>query len=205
MTMRTILPALSRRLRRFRNDRSGLAAVEFVVILPLMLLLTFAMIEVTDGIAVDRKTDITARALSDLIAATSRVGSTATEVMATDADIRDAFIASTAIMTPYSSAPMEATVSQIKVDSDGNAKVLWSQGWAEGAVTAGRATGSVTLPEKQQKLLTPNSYLIWSEVRYYYSPAVPYLMEAGFLRRHESFSRPRHGDCVTYGPVSCSS
>lgn len=203
MMMRT-LPALFHLSCRFRGDCRGLAAVEFAFILPLMLVLTFAMIEATDGIAIDRKTDISARTLSDLIAAEQTRGTTS-DVVVTDRDIRDAFIASVAIMAPYASAPVEATVSQLKVDKDGNATVLWSKGWSDGAVTAGRSTGSVTLPEKQQKLLTPDTYLIWSEVRYYYRPAVPYLMQAGFLRLHQSFSKPRYADCVTYGSTKCVS
>jgi Flp pilus assembly protein TadG len=201
------MSALSNRFlclsRRLRHDCRGLAAVEFAFILPLMLMLTFAMIETTDGIAIDRKTDITAHTLSDLIAAIQPVGGTAVTV--TDNDIRDAFVASTSIMIPYSASVIEATISQIKIDAAGNATVVWSKGWANSALTTGRQTGAVTLQERQQGLLTPNTYLIWSEVKYYYSPKVPYLMQAGFLKPHEGFSRPRYAPCVSYGATNCAS
>lgn len=191
--------------RRLRDDCRGLAAIEFAFILPLMLMLTFAMIETTDGIAIDRKTDITARTLSDLIAAMQPTTPGAATVSVTDSDIRDAFVASTSIMMPYPANVIEATVSQIKVDADGNARVVWSKGWLNETLTTGREPGSVELKASQQGLLTPNTYLIWSEVKYYYRPSVPYLMQAGFLRLHEGFSRPRYTACVSYGATNCAS
>ena len=97
--MRAMLSALIHLTHRFCGDRRGLAAIEFAFILPLMLVLTFAMIETTDGIAIDRKTDITARTLSDLIAAVQATGASGV-VTVTDNDIRDAFVASTSIMNP---------------------------------------------------------------------------------------------------------
>lgn len=191
--------------RRLRDDSRGLAAVEFAFILPLMLVLTFAMIETTDGIAIDRKTDITARTLSDLIAAMQPTGAGAGTVSVTDSDIRDAFVASTSIMAPYPANVIEAKVSQIKVDADGNATVVWSKGWINNEITAGHEPGAVTLKASQQGLLTPNTYLIWSEVKYFYRPKVPYLMQAGFLKPHEGFSRPRYAPCVSYGATNCAS
>lgn len=199
------LRSLFRLSRRLREDCRGLAAVEFAFILPLMLVLTFAMIETTDGIAIDRKTDITARTLSDLIAAMQASAAWGGNVTVTDSDVRDAFVASSSIMIPYAASAIEATLSQIKVDADGNASVIWSKGWINSAITSGRSPGPVQLQAKQQTLLTPNTYLIWSEVKYYYRPSVPYLMQDGFLRLHESFSRPRYAPCINYGATNCAS
>ena len=48
-----------------RNDR-GSAAVEFAVIVPIMLTLFFGVLEFSSGIAVDRKVTLVARTMSDL-------------------------------------------------------------------------------------------------------------------------------------------
>jgi len=203
--MSATLHSLFLQWRHLRDDCRGLAAIEFAFILPLMLVLTFGMIETTDGLAIDRKTDITARTLSDLIAAMQPTGAGAGTVSVTDGDIRDAFVASTSIMAPYPASVIEAKVSQIKVDADGNATVVWSKGWVNNDITTGHEPGAVTLKASQQGLLTPNTYLIWSEVKYYYRPKVPYLMQAGFLMPHEGFSRPRYAPCVSYGATDCAS
>lgn len=203
--MSAILSPLLRLGRRLRDDCRGLAAVEFAFILPLMLVLTFAMIETTDGIAIDRKTDITARTLSDLIAAMQPASAGGGTVSVTDSDIRDAFVASASIMAPYPASVIEAKVSQIRIDADGNATVVWSKGWINNEITTGHEPGAVTLKASQQGLLTPNTYLIWSEVKYFYRPKVPYLMQAGFLAPHEGFSRPRYAPCISYGATNCAS
>lgn len=177
--------------RSFWRDRRGLAAVEFAFILPLMLVLFFAMVETTNGVAIDRKVTLTARTLSDIVSQTMSV---------TDLDIANSFLASSAILQPYSSGPVQAVISEVKIDADKNATVLWSKGWSEGAVVAGRATGPVVIPAA---FLVANTYLIWSEVQYRYQPSVPYLMKSGILLSDQSFSRPRQSDCVLYQQTSC--
>jgi Flp pilus assembly protein TadG len=57
---------LSRQLVRFSDDRSGLSAVEFAMLLPLMLTLYLGSVEISQGIAINRKVTLTARSLADL-------------------------------------------------------------------------------------------------------------------------------------------
>jgi len=47
-------------------DRSGIAATEFAVIVPVMLLMFFGLVEFSSGVAADRKVTLVARTLSDL-------------------------------------------------------------------------------------------------------------------------------------------
>ena len=55
-------------IARLKRDTSGMAAIEFVFIVPLMLVIFFGTIELSNGVAADRKVTITARTLSDLVA-----------------------------------------------------------------------------------------------------------------------------------------
>ena len=48
------------------RDRSGIAATEFAVIVPLMLVMFFGVVEFSSALAVDRKVTLVARTLSDL-------------------------------------------------------------------------------------------------------------------------------------------
>src|SRR6266403_5923769 len=89
------------------EDRSGIAATEFAVIVPIMLVMFFGTVEFSSGVAVDRKVTLMARTLSDLTSQSTTV---------TDIDLTNFFAASTGIMTPYSATPVRSTVSELYVD-----------------------------------------------------------------------------------------
>ena len=96
----------SRRMRtlfaRFSGDHRGLAAIEFAMVVPLMLVMFFGVVEFSSGVAVDRKVTLMARTLSDL---------TSQNISVTDTQLTNFFNASSGIMTPYSSAPVRSTIA----------------------------------------------------------------------------------------------
>jgi Flp pilus assembly protein TadG len=185
----------SRRLRTaFLRDTQGLAAVEFAMIIPLMLLTFFGMNEVTTYVTISRKVTIVARTLSDLT-------SQATSV--TDTQLGNFLLASGLIMAPYSSSPVQTTISQIKIDAKTlNATVSWSYG------ASPHGTGSsVTVPDGLKPVLsTPSAptadvYLIWSEVSYLYRPLTDYTMTDTTVS-DQTYTRPRQSSCVNYNGVA---
>jgi len=173
----------------FVRDKGASAAVEFAVIVPIMLTLFFGVIEFSSGVAVDRKVTLVARTLSDLTSQSSSV---------TDTDLTNFTATGRAIMTPYSTTPLNSTVSELYVDPTTlAAKVKWSK------VTAPRGTGTtVSIPAA---LLIDDTYLIYSEVDYKYVPTVGYVMaKAGVTLSDYTFTRPRQSTSVTYKATSCS-
>jgi len=164
------------------RDCRGVSAVEFAMILPMMLTLYIGSIEVSNGVATDRKLGSTARTLADLVSQSTSVS---------DTDITNIFSASSAVMTPYPVATLTAVVTAVDIDANGIAKVAWS----DGHNTAARAKNSaVTLPAA---LAVPNTQLIWSEVKYTYTPAIGYVMTGSINLSEQSFVRPRQGNSVT--------
>src|ERR1700745_3266319 len=111
---------LWRTAARLSSDCRGLAAVEFVMIVPLMLVMFFGTVEFSSGVAVDRKVTLVARTLSDL---TSQALNSVN-----DPYLQNVFTASIAIVTPYPATLVKAQISQIYVDSSKVAKVVWSKG-----------------------------------------------------------------------------
>src|SRR6266478_6407900 len=87
-----------RRTRRaaadLRGDCRGLAAVEFAMVVPLMLVLFFGTLEFSSGVAVDRKVTLMARTLSDLTSQSPPAG-------VADTDLTNYFNAANGVMTPY--------------------------------------------------------------------------------------------------------
>jgi Flp pilus assembly protein TadG len=169
------------------NDRSGIAATEFAIIVPIMLVMFFGTVEFSSGVAVDRKVTLMARTLSDLTSQSTSVA---------DTDMTNFFAASNAIMTPYSSTPTKSTISQLYVNPTTlKATVQWSKG------SVPRTTSSVvTIPTA---LAVGGTYLIFSEVSYLYTPAVGYVMaKAGITLSDVSYTRPRQSTCVYYSPAT---
>lgn len=184
---------------RFGKDRRGLAAVEFAFILPLMLTLIFGTIDVSSGVAIDRKVTLVARTLSDLVSQGTNVTST---------DLSNFFKIGSAVMTPYTvtSATMKLQqVSAIWIDASSKVKVVWSyKGVVNGnsvTVSVGRNPGDVitTVPAK---LLIPNTELIWSEVSYIYTPIAGYVINGSVPLSDETYARPRQSSCVLYGTTT---
>jgi Flp pilus assembly protein TadG len=181
------------RLRRsaldLYRDRRGVAAIEFAIIAPVMLVMFFGTVEFSSGIAIDRKVTLMARTLSDL---------TSQNISVTDTQLTNLFAAATSIMTPYSSTPTKSTVSELYVDPRTlAARVQWSKG------SVPRAAGStVAIPTALQ---IGGTYLIYSEISYLYVPSVGYVMgKAGINMSDFTFTRPRQSLCVMYSTTVCT-
>src|SRR6266481_3754193 len=111
--------AARRSARDLARDRNGIAATEFAVIVPIMLVMFFGVVEFSSGVAVDRKVTLVARTLSDLTSQSTSV---------TDTDLSNFFAASIGIMTPYSASPTQSTITELYVDpTTHQAKVQWSK------------------------------------------------------------------------------
>jgi Flp pilus assembly protein TadG len=171
------------------RDRRGIAATEFAIIVPMMLVMFFGTQEFSSGVAVDRKVTLMARTLSDL---------TSQNISVTDTQLTNFFAAATGIMTPYPSTPTQSTISELYIDPTTKAaRVQWSQG------SAPRGAGTtVAIPTALQ---VGGTYLIYSEVSYLYVPTVGYIMaKAGINLSDFSYTRPRQSTCVMYKTAVCT-
>jgi Flp pilus assembly protein TadG len=183
------------------NDCRGIAAVEFAVIVPVMLLMFFGVVEFSSGVAVYRKVTLVARTLSDLVSQSTTVQ---------DTDLTNAGQTAKAMLTPYAAAPLKSSITELYVDPTTKvATVQWSKALtidSSGNVTFGAATHApkdvVAIPPALQ---VGGTYLIWSEVSYVYVPAVGYVMaKAGVTLSDFTYTRPRQSACVMYGTTVCT-
>jgi Flp pilus assembly protein TadG len=142
---------------RFAGDQSAMAAVEFALILPILITLLFGGIDVTEAVAARRKAVQASSTMSDLIAQAKEV---------TTADVNNVFTAGNAIMTPFDASRLEAVVSSVQVDANKVARIVWSQGRNASAHAKGN---TFTLPDT---LLIANSSLVVAEVVYNFRPVI---------------------------------
>jgi Flp pilus assembly protein TadG len=192
---------VARAVAELSKDCRGVAATEFVMIVPLMMVMFFGVVEFSSGVAVDRKVTLVARTLSDLTSQSTTV---------TDTDLSNFFAASIGIMTPYSASPTQSTITELYVDpTTHQARVQWSKAStfnSSGNVVLGASTHSpgdiVTVPTA---LKVDGTYLIWSEVSYKYVPAVGYVMaKTGVTLSDLTYTRPRQSSCVRYKTTVCT-
>ena len=176
-----ILARMRRPLRRFLADKRGVSAVEFAMLLPLMVTLYLGGVEVSSAVAIDRKVTLIARTLGDLVAQATSVDNTSmTSILA----------ATTAVMAPYSDTNLKITVSSVQVNSQGVAKVSWSDTKNGTRRTVG---STVILPAA---LNIASSSLIWAEASYAYTPTIGYVITGTKNLTDQIYMRPRLSDCV---------
>src|SRR6267154_5564102 len=117
--MRTLAsrPELIQRLVSFARDRRGVSAVEFAMLLPLMVTLYLGAVEISQGVGIDRKVTLTTRTVADLASQVSSIN---------NADMTNLLNASASVILPYDTTKLKVTVSEITIDSNGTAKIVWS-------------------------------------------------------------------------------
>ena len=174
--------SLSQRFARLVDDQRGVSAVEFAMLLPLMITLYLGTVEISQGVGIDRKVTLTTRTVADLASQVSSIN---------NADMTNLLNASSAVIVPYDTSKLKVTVSEITIDNNGTAKIIWSD-------TLGgtkRAVGStVTLPTA---LNVANTSLIWSEVAYTYKPTIGYVVTGTLNLSDQIYTRPRVSDSVS--------
>ena len=166
---------------RLLGDRRGVSAVEFAILAPVMLTLFLGSVEATQGIAANRKVELTAHTLADL-------SSQYTDI--TNADMSNILAAGSAILAPYPTASLQEVVSEISSNAQGVGTVVWSDTLGGTALTVG---ATVSVPSA---LAVPNSYLMLAQVKYSYNPTYGYVMTGAITLSDQSFMRPRESNSI---------
>jgi Flp pilus assembly protein TadG len=147
--------ALTGFIRRFSRDTHGVSAVEFALVLPLMLTLYLGSFEISQAIGASRKVMLVSRTVADLSSQNLTISS---------ATMNDILAATSTIVAPLSGSPLKTKVTCVTIDSSGRATVTWGRALNDTARSAG---ASVTLPAA---LNVNSTSLLWSEVSYAYVP-----------------------------------
>lgn len=170
-------PSLFRRLAR---DESGISAVEFAVIAPVLIFFYMGMNEFCQGYMAQKRMSHVTSMVADLVAQEKSV---------TPDNIGDIFDIGGLIMKPFPDTSLHLRVTSV-TQTAGVAKVDWS--WGEGMTALGKGS-TVVVPTG---LITDGQSLIISESTYDYDSPSDYLMP-GLTRFSRSYYlRPRHVDTV---------
>jgi Flp pilus assembly protein TadG len=171
-------------VRRFGRDRRGVAAVEFALIAPVMLLIYFGLVEFCQGYMANRRADHTASTVADLVAQSDE---TSTE------DLTKIFAIGGMIMQPFSADRLSIRVSSVKKDDKGVAKVVWSRGSREAMPPRGKDSVVTDLPPG---LIENGESLILGETEYDYATPFAHVIKDPITFTRSYYLRPRTVDNV---------
>jgi Flp pilus assembly protein TadG len=175
-------------LAEARHDTRAVSAVEFAMIVPVMCTLFLASVETTQGLQIDRKVSLTARALSDL-------ASQATVIA--DTEMTNILDASSDILTPFSASNALMVVTGIQIDVTGTARVVWSDQRNSTRYTCG---ATIAVPTQLKPDLGTTGFLVLAEVKYNYNPIIGYLITGTVQLSDRLYTRPRIGDSISRTP-----
>lgn len=183
--------SLARLARRFAAERRGVSAVEFALILPLMLIIYAGCSEVTTALILDRKVSRAASTISDLVAQQTSVNTTL---------MGNIFDATAAILEPQDSSLAKVIIVVVDIKSSGQT-VAWSKARNDTAATTGAAppTG-LAVPGS---IATVGDEVVVGRVTYSYSSPFASVMKSitgssTYNLSHVFFLKPRQGTTITF-------
>jgi Flp pilus assembly protein TadG len=166
---------------RFSQAKSGIAALEFALIAPMMFMLLFVSFELVDAVAANGRAERAAGSIADVI---SR------DVLVSDAEVADVLAAVPWITHPTPGESVRARITSVFVDASGRATVVWS----EGSGMPGLAPGSVyELPDGMR---IPETGLVVGETQVDYRPPLGLYSAAAFTINKVEVRRSRVMDPV---------
>jgi len=178
------------RLRALATDQNGVSAVEFAMLLPLMLTLYFGGVEISQAVGADRKVTLVARTTADLVAQAASLSVS---------DMTNVMNAGKAVVVPFDTSKLWITLTNVTIDSTGKATVCWSQ-TLNGTAKANNDDVSSKIPTS---LKVASTTLIWAEVGYGYKPTIGYVVTGTLNLTDQIFMRPRLTTSVSYNGSTC--
>lgn len=165
-------------LNRLSRDRRGSAAVEFALILPLVLVLYYGMAEGTQALLANRRVSSITTAVGDL---------TAQRTQLTKAQIADIFNISVAAMKPFPTEKLGMRLTSIEINANG----VPTQRWTE---AHGAAVGDANFSDITET--TVGAAFIRAETIYTYQTPFGRIFPTAFTFKHKKDLRPRGGVAV---------
>ncbi len=165
---------------RLRRCTSGIAATEFAVLLPVLVVMFFGLVEASDAMTANRKVAISANTLADLAAQSEQLY---------EADLDDLFDGVKAIIEPNDSSGMQLTLVSVILDEDDNPIVHWSRD-STGATPYTAGNNYTKLSDDD--VVSSLGSLIVVEMTYVYNPGLTsHVLETPITFNRQSIRWPR--------------
>lgn len=195
-------------VRSLQADVDAVAATEFAIVVPFLLLLFIGGVELANGMAISVKVSATAHSVADMVTQNTSLSTTSMQNILTGA---------TATIAPYSvndssgKSLLTVTVSEVSSDANGNLTLQWSRSFNGATFGSGRTSLSgLTVPTSLNGTVgnasNPNNQndqvsFIVGEVSYAYTPNLGFTISGTVNLTDTVWMFPR---CSTDSPANSS-
>jgi Flp pilus assembly protein TadG len=157
MTNKGVLIKIRSLFTRFARDKTGVGAIEFAILFPVLVMLYIGAFEATIGLSVSKRATRAAGSVADLITQQKQVSKSVLAQMPSVA---------AAIFVPFNTTGLTMKITGIVIDGSSSAKVLWSSA-QDGTVPYAKNTPISDVPTD---MLKASSFLVRTEL------SIPYTM-----------------------------
>ena len=161
--------------RRFTRNEQGIAATEFALVLPFLLMLLMGVIEFSNVMTVERKLLNSMQTTADLIGQQTDV---------TNSDLTNIFTAAKLTMSPFDTTPLTVGIASVLFDAGTGAPTLdWSSG-----LNGGSVVNPTVLADGHGE---PGASIIIVSGVYTYTPLINLILPNALTLEEISYIRPR--------------
>jgi Flp pilus assembly protein TadG len=171
----------------FGEDDSGVSAVEFALIAPVILILLVGLVDINEALTVYRKMRQISSTATDLVAQRGEI---------TSAEVTMILQGSASLLAPYDTTELDIVLSVLNVEQQGQT-VAWSRAYQISAETNG-ATPGFPVPAK---LVENGVQVVAVRVDYTFDTLFSGLLKgilgrSGYVMQDTMYERPRVGDKI---------
>ena len=176
--------------RRFKDDKDGVAAVELAFIFPVMLILYFGLVDVTNLLSANRRVTLTTSTIADLVTQASGT--------LTESDLQGFFNAAAPIMDPLDTTAMGLELFSYELDASNNSQLLWEKrntGGASCGATPTATSEMVTLMQAGTGLVLARTCYTWTPMSGHVIGSAPVTVSDEMVLRPRQSSSIVCSDC----------
>lgn len=174
---------LIRILRRFARENKGVAALEFAIIAPLLMVpLLLGSVDLIDVMGANKRAQNAAASLADVVARDTEIS---------NAEMSGIWAGLNILMYPNDPGTMEMRITSVSIESASTARVIWSEG--HGGMSARQAGTTVAL---DSRMMTVGTSIIMVESVYKYDAPLGFLFQNQISMTHNAYRRSRLVDPI---------
>lgn len=172
---------MMRFFNRFRRSDRGLAAIEFALIIPVMLVTFFGIAEIANYILAARKVSNVASSAADLVAQ---------DAVIDDGEMADIMGALDVVLRPFDPDEAQIRITSVVADSDGETTAAWSDARNTGAYAEG---SPIDVPDG---IVPDNQGIVMTEVSFTYKTLFGMFLTDGMTVSDTFYLKPRRSTTV---------
>jgi len=159
---------------------SGIAATEFAMLLPVLVLLFFGLVESSTAMTVNRKVAIAANTLGDLVAQSEEIQ---------ESEVDDLFAGVMEIVRPHDPTGMVLRLVSVVLDEDGDPVVHWSR---DNNGTEPYSEDQDYTKLSDDTIITSAASLVIVEMTYTYRPSITkHILDTPIVFNRQTVRWPR--------------